>query len=168
MRREIDIFDLACMSANILHDNYLSTYSGERNFVCLPYDASLVLFVFLHSAIPSFHHFRHYSPLSFSANESLWKGIKRASHQPSLRRVRLQRAFPDISITRLPADTGRDRDLETQRQPFLLYLDSMNHLACPGQVFYRPSSSLFVPCPLLVQFTALASRFIICCLFFYT
>lgn len=85
-----------------------------------------------------------------SANESLWTGIKRLSHQPSWRWLRLQRASQDISITRLPADAGSARDPEIETV-LLFYLDSMNHLsssanrvsAC-GQVSCSPLESPFL------------------------
>ncbi len=91
-----------------------------------------------------------------STNESLWTGIKRLSHQPSWRWLRLQRASQDISITRLPADAGSARDPEIETA-LLFYLDSMNHLtsrasrasAC-GQVSHSPLEWPFlflkVPC----------------------
>lgn len=83
-------------------------------------------------------------PHHLSTNESLWTGIKRLSHQPSWRWLRLQRASQDISITKLPADTGSARDPEIEIA-LLFYLDSMNHLtsrasrvsAC-GQVSCSP------------------------------
>lgn len=150
VRREIDIFDLTCISANMLHDNNLSSYTeggGSGSLPCwAPLSFSHLFIISFFLAIPSFHLFRPHSLLPpLSANESLWKGIKRASHQPSPRRVWLQSASPDISITGLPADTGRDRDPKTQRQPMLPCLDSMNHLAswpaqvsAPGQVLKTP------------------------------
>lgn len=96
------------------------------------------------------------TPHHLSTNESLWTGIKRLSHQPSWRWLRLQRASQDISITRLPADAGSARDPEIETALFF-YLDSMNHLtsrasrvsAC-GQVSRSPLEWPFlspkVPC----------------------